>query len=182
MVKKPWPMCFAFYRDEDDDALSTIGSLIQICARVIFMRWFYFILFINYYMLNENKWLSWPRHAHVTTMTWVQVPGLAISHIIFHFKVPCSAHIRTHHAHSRGIIHVSQGTWSRVQLEGIPWGQVNRRAYDFKSQQIASKWARLFRLAPPDFKSTPPWLYLFFSFFLIFFIFYYFLCFIFWFN
>ena len=145
----------------------------KIRARLTTMHWLFFLLFINYYMLIVIQLAQWQGISVLTTMTWVQVPGLAISHIIFHVKVPCSAHTRAYHALQNQLIHVSQGAWSRVQLEECTIHQVNKRAYDWKSPQNCQQMGQTFRPTPPNFKATPPWFYLFF-FFLIFFIFYYF--------
>ena len=69
---------------------------------------FYFIWFICLLYNEWINWLRWQASAWLMHKTWVRSPGLLHFNIIFHVKVPCSAHIRTHHALQSQFIHVSQ--------------------------------------------------------------------------
>ena len=120
----------------------------------------------------KHKWLSWQVPTHMTLMTWVQVPGLAKFHIIFPLVIACRPHIKTHHAHSKCIVHVSQEVYQRVQNKGIWWMPVNMPHLIGKVNGFKIKWARISRPAPHNSGATPhpglPNLFIFFIFFIYF--------------
>ena len=55
----------------------------------------------------KYKWLSGQGYVHVTLMTWVQIPGLANSNIIFQYRFLCNTSVKDYHIPSRsGHTHV----------------------------------------------------------------------------
>ena len=105
--------------------------------------------------------------------TWVRVPGLNNSHIIFQFEFTCSANIEAYHTLQHQLIHASQEVYQRVQNKGTWWTPVNMPHLSGKVNKLPAN--------GPGFSNPhPPGLlyhFYFYSFF-NFFSFYFFLLFI----
>ena len=76
-------------------------------------------------MLIETQVAQWTSINALTSMTWVQVPGLAKFHIIFQNKILCFANVQVHHAHSKINLHASIRSNPRAMTKGVSWTPVN---------------------------------------------------------
>ena len=97
---------------------------------------FLFIIFIVYYMLNDKRLVQWQHVMHVTSKTWVQVPGLAISIIFFNAGSYATLALGTTMFHPDQAIHASNMYRSRATEPRNTLHLVKRIIHDPESQQI----------------------------------------------
>ena len=122
----------------------------------------------------NSKWLSGQGHAHVTSMTWVQVPGLAKFPIIFLHKILCFTNFQVHHTSQDQALTRLPGD----QTKGLDLRDtlhlVKGITPEPKSQWTSKLMGQKFQAWTLQIGDTPPWFALLFFILSLIFLFYFF--------